>query len=403
MIYIFYFLAAVLIFFSWKSLRGGREYLNFFRRELAREKSSYRPFVSVIAPCRGLDRELEKNLEKLFEQDYPAYEVIFVVDDRRDEAVKVIEKLLDKDDGRARSKLVVAGPARDEGQKVHNLREAVLHAAAESEVFVFVDSDARPAREWLGHLVAPLADEQVGCATGYRWFISRRRNFASEMLSVWNASVASALGANTRSNFCWGGSMALRRATFEKIGMRERLKGTVSDDFAVTRAMKENSLAVYFVPQALTASFEDCTPAGLLEFTTRQMKITRVYAPHLWRASFIGSFLFNLVMLWAAAVVFLSPKFGFSFWFAALTVTAVSVFSIGKAHLRLKAVKLVLTAYRTELDRQTLPQLTLWALSPALFFYNSACALFSREILWRGIRYKLESPFRTSKLGPGDC
>ncbi len=150
---------------------------------------------------------------------------------------------------------------------------------------MFVDSDARPDKNWLKNLIAPLRDEKIGCATGYRWFISGKRNFASEMLSVWNASIASALGANRKSNFCWGGSMALRRETFDKIKMRERWKGTLSDDFAVTRTMKENGLAIYFVPQALTVSIEDCSFKRLLEFTTRQMKITRVYASNLWIAS----------------------------------------------------------------------------------------------------------------------
>jgi hypothetical protein len=41
MIYIFYTLAAVLVFFSYKSLRGGINYLDFFRRELAAPKSDF--------------------------------------------------------------------------------------------------------------------------------------------------------------------------------------------------------------------------------------------------------------------------------------------------------------------------------------------------------------------------
>ena len=168
-----------------------------------------------------------------------------------------------------------------------------------SEIFVFVDSDARPNENWLRNLIAPLRDEKIGCSTGYRWFISDKRNFASEMLSVWNASIASALGANRKTNFCWGGSMAMRRETFEKVKMRERWQGTLSDDFTVTRTMKEFGLPICFVPQALTASIENCSLKKLFEFTTRQMKITRVYAPNLWTASLIGSFLFNFVMIWA--------------------------------------------------------------------------------------------------------
>src|SRR5262245_49389483 len=94
MIFVFYLFAAVLVFLSWKSFRGGLEYLHFFKRELAAPPADFTPFVSVIAPCRGLDEDLEENLAALFHQKFPRYEVIFVVDSERDEAVPVIEKLI---------------------------------------------------------------------------------------------------------------------------------------------------------------------------------------------------------------------------------------------------------------------------------------------------------------------
>lgn len=412
MIFIYYIFAAVLVFLSFKSLRGGFAYLDFFKKELAETKPGFTPFVSIIAPCRGLDSDLKKNLNALVNQYYLSnYEVIFVVDSENDEAVPVIEEIISRKYSRSQgfpvpssipkytnnSKLVVAGKAENEGQKVHNLREAVLHVSDESKVFVFVDSDARPNQHWLTNLVAPLQDENIGCATGYRWFISGRRNFASELLSAWNASIASALGANVKSNFCWGGSMAMRRDIFEKIKMRERWQGTLSDDFAVTRAMKENDLPICFVPQALTASFENYSFGKLLEFTTRQMKITRVYATNLWIASFIGSFIFNLVMIWSIVLIGFFEIKSFGFWFALLTFISVSLFSIGKSHLRLKAVKLILKDHESELNKQNWSQNTLWLFAPAIFLYNSVCALISRKIVWRGIRYKLESPNQTSK------
>ena len=84
MIFVFYFFAAVLVFLSYKSFRGGIDYLNFFKRELAKPPSDFTPFVSIIAPCRGLDEDLEENLAALFRQKFPRYEVIFVVDSEKD-------------------------------------------------------------------------------------------------------------------------------------------------------------------------------------------------------------------------------------------------------------------------------------------------------------------------------
>lgn len=393
---IFYFFAAVLVFLSYKSFQGGIKYFKYFKSELDAAKPEYAPRVSIIAPCRGIDQDLEMNLSALMKQNFSDYEILFVVDDASDKAVKIIEKVSGKSAQNAG--LIVAGKAADCSQKVHNLREAIKYADDKSEIFVFIDSDARPDANWLKNLIAPLRDEKIGCSTGYRWFISKRRNFASELRLVWNASIASALGANRQTNFCWGGATAIRRETFEKLGILEKWHGVLSDDFTVTRAMKEAALPIYFVPQALTASVEDCYFVELLEFTTRQMKITRVYAPNLWIASFIGSFLFNLVFIWGIWILIFKGTDTFAFWFAACALTLVTVFSIGKAWLRWRAVRLVLVGYEKELEKQFWSQNTLWILTPALFLYNCICALLSRNIVWRGIKYKLISPERTSKL-----
>jgi len=394
MIFLYYFFAAVLVFLGYKSLRGGIEYLKFFESELAKPESKFTPFCSIIVPCRGLDQDLRENLAALFEQDFPEYEIVFVVDDKADEAVKIIKNVSRKDAKTA--KLIVAGKTVGSSQKIHNLRQAVLEVSEKSEAFVFVDSDARPDKDWLRNLVAPLQDETIGCATGYRWFVSQKNNFASQLRSVWNASIASALGANVKRNFCWGGSTAIRRDVFERLNLREKWQGNLSDDFTVTRAMNAASLPIYFVPQCLTATVEDCNARELLEFTTRQMKITRVYAAHLWKASLIGSFLFTTIFWTGIVLLFFVSDFHFWLTLAFLLV----IFALGflKAWLRLKAVRLVLTDYEKELNRQLLSHLTLWTVSPLVYFYNCVCALFSRKILWRGVEYNLKSATETEVL-----
>src|ERR1041385_4584153 len=169
MIFAFYILSVLLTYLSFRSFRGGIEYLRFVRSHLARPSSSYLPFVSIIAPCKGLDQGLEENLCSLLEQNYPKYEVIFVVDDPNDPAVAIIEQVSEK---YPRTKLVVADRAHESAQKIENLREAVLYLDEGSAVLVFVDSDARPASGWLRQLLSPLEDQETGAATGYRWFIS---------------------------------------------------------------------------------------------------------------------------------------------------------------------------------------------------------------------------------------
>jgi cellulose synthase/poly-beta-1,6-N-acetylglucosamine synthase-like glycosyltransferase len=215
------------------------------------------------------------------------------------------------------------------------------------------------------------------------------------MRAVWNASVASAMGPDERSNFCWGGSTSIRRNVFERVDMRRQWQGKISDDFALTSAVKDADLRVVFVPQAVTPSIGECGLRDLLEFTTRQLKITRVYAPHLWLTSFFGSGLFLSVMITAFLMVVLSRSNNAAVWISLLAMLLVAVFSIGKAWMRLNAVRLVLTGYDAELRRQYLSHIGLWPLAAALFFYNSLVASLSRRVTWRGIRYELKSPGET--------
>ncbi|MCA1613570.1 MAG: glycosyltransferase family 2 protein [Acidobacteria bacterium] len=293
--WLFYAPAALLLLQSLLSLRGGLRYLSYFRRETRATPAGFAPFATVFVPCRGLDENLRENLSALFDQDYPAYEIVFVSDSAADPALEVAGEVsaglaggADESGGGSRAvrrvRAVVAGAAAGEGQKVHNLRAAVREAGAASEVFVFSDTDARPRRDWLRSLVAPLADANVGAATGYRWYVAGGRGLASHLRSVWNASIASALGADGRRNFCWGGSTAIRRETFERLRARDAWRGTLSDDFALTRLLRRAALPVEFVPACLAATRGRCAWRELFEFTVRTLRVQRggrrLLAPH---------------------------------------------------------------------------------------------------------------------------
>lgn len=400
----FYILAGLVVLQSLASLRGGVRYLRFFRREVEAPRALYMPFASVFVPCRGMDQGLRLNLLALFRQHYPAYELVFVSDRVEDPGLDIARQLSRELEGEsvARTRFVVAGPATDSGQKVHNLRAALTAVDASSEVFVFVDTDARPRSDWLRALVAPLADEGAGAATGYRWFLPARGGLASQLRSVWNASIASALGPNAQSNFCWGGSTAVRRETFERLSMAERWRGTVSDDYALTRALQEAKLPIRFAPVCLTASVEDCTLPELFEFTTRQLKITRVYAPHLWAFVLVSNLLFVVVFFGGLALAAWRAAAGLSYVWPLVLVSVIFLLGLWKAFFRLRAVALVLEEHHERLRRGVWAHLTLWPLTAALFLYNATLAGLSRRIVWRGIGYALKSPTETEIIQPTD-
>lgn len=404
---IFYFFAAALIWLGLVSLRGGWAYLAYVRREMSRERSGFAPFASVVAPCRGMDQGLFENLCALYAQDYPAYEIIFVTDKDGDASLPVIEAARREAERasrerngletmrKVRARVVIAGQATKSGQKVHNLCAAVRAVDPMCRVLVFVDSDARPATGWLRSLVAPLVGEQIGATTGYRWFIPVQGGFSSHLRAVWNASIASALGARGDKNFCWGGSTAIRLETFRRINMLDEWRGALSDDFALMRALRRAGLSIHFVPQCLTPSHEDCNFRELLEFSTRQLKITRVYAPEFWRAVFAGSLIFALVFFGGIVLVIARAALGLSFVFPLTLLMVIFLLGAWKSFLRWRAVSLALAPHRAALRRGLAAHLLLWPLASALYLYNAICAAASRRIRWRGICYELKSPTET--------
>jgi ceramide glucosyltransferase len=384
LVFLYYFLAAVSCWIGVRSLLSGVRYARYVREETARPISDYQPFVSVIAPTRGFEQGFIDNVRPLLQQNYPRYEIRFVFDNSQDPSLPLVNDL--------GVQVVIAGPANGTGQKVHNLIVAAGKLDARTEVIVFVDTDARPTENWLRQLVAPLADENIGASTGYRWFVPERGGFASRLRGVWNASVASALGADMAKNFCWGGSTAIRRSTFERLNVVDHWRGTVSDDFTITRVLKEAKLPIHFTPSCLVASVGDCGWDELVEFTTRQIKITRVYAQRLWVALLLGSVLFAIAFFGGIVLLVERIVAGRSSWLVLAFLIAIFTLGAAKGFIRWRAVSVTLANYRSALRRDLAAHVFLWPFAQLLYLYNAIVAAFSRRITWRGITYNLRSP-----------
>lgn len=398
--FVFYLFAAIQIWLGLVSLRSGVRFVRYLQAESAKNPPDFTPFATVFVPCRGLDEGLKENIQAVFRQQYPAFEIVFVADRADDPALAIIREARRSFTGESgpTMRFVISGPATDSGQKVHNLRQAIAAADPQSEVLVFVDTDVRPQQFWLRSLVGPLQDPELGATTGYRWFVPVRGGVASHLRSVWNAAVASALGEQPEKNFCWGGSTAIRRQTFQAAKVPEYWRGAVSDDFALTRALRDKGLPIKFVPQCLTASFEDCTFAELFEFTTRQIRITRAYAPHLWKGILLGSILFALSFVGGMTLVIARALLGLSFATPLLLLLVILALGSMKSHIRLRAVSQVIPDSRMRSVGTTLAHLIFWPLASLLYLYNAVAAAVSRRITWRGITYELKSPTETVNL-----
>jgi ceramide glucosyltransferase len=389
---LFYLLAVSQILLGAYLIWQGVQWLGYVRRRLHSDPGFYSPRVAVLCPCKGMEPGLERNLVSLTEFDRQNYEIFFILASASDPARSTIERVAKN--SRAKAQVLIAGSPNGCSEKVNNLRVAVEQLPPEFEVMVFTDSDGRPGKSWLHHLVAPLADTRIGATTTMRWLIPNRSNFATALLAAWNAPIVAMLSEKGK-NFCWGGGTAIRRSLFEQAGVLDEWRNSASDDYSLTRALERTGRSIVFIPECLTLSYVETDFPGLLEFTNRQILITRVYAEKIWRPAAATHLLYCLTLLLGVALV-LSDLIEQrpAFHLVTLTFLPVLLSSIRGA-IRLIGVTEAVPGGRSLIMGQAWIYILLTVVVPFLYVANCVHSLLTRKIRWRGMVYELISPEQT--------
>jgi cellulose synthase/poly-beta-1,6-N-acetylglucosamine synthase-like glycosyltransferase len=389
---LFYFLAISQILLGFYLIGLGVQWLGYARRRMHTDPGFYSPKVAVLCPCRGIEAALERNLVSLTEFDYQNYEIFFLIASASDPAYNIVKRVVSS--SRAKAHVVITDKPDGCGEKVNNLRLGIMQLDGEFEVLTFVDSDGRPGKNWLHRMVAPLADSRIGATTTMRWLIPNRSNLATALLAAWNAPIVTMLSEKGK-NFCWGGGTAIRRSVFDQSGVVEEWQHSVSDDYSMTRALERANRSIVFLPECIVPSFVETDFAGLMEFTNRQVLITRVYAEKIW-AMGAGTHLLYCLSLVLGTLLTLSDFLATrpAFHLAALTFLPV-LLSMIRGALRAAGVSEVLPAYRSQIAGQAWIYVLLTVFIPFLYLANFISSLVTRKIRWRGITYELIAPGQT--------
>jgi ceramide glucosyltransferase len=202
------------------------------------------PPISILKPLHGADEGLQENLHSFFEQDYPAFELLFGVRAAGDPAVAIVERL------RARypavpSRLIVSGEPPYPNAKVYSLDRML--AAARHDLLVMADSDVRVTRGLLGAIAAEFQDETLGVATcPYRAVPGRSFWSTLEAVGLNTEFIAGVLTARMLAGmkFAIGPTIAARRAALEAIGGFDALKDYLAEDFVMGKLAAERGWGV---------------------------------------------------------------------------------------------------------------------------------------------------------------
>ncbi len=402
---LFIILAGFLLLQSLVALASGVRFYRYARRCRKPCASSHTPEVSVILPTKGVPPNFKEHLSRFLTQDYPAYRLFVAVADREDPAFRFLEDYRKENrenfsPGLLSLRTVIAEPSEIRGEKVNNSLAALAHVPETTEVLVFTDADALPEPDWLRCLVGPLEDSALTVSTGFRWYLPGP-SFVSQLRAAWDTSIATYMGDHNH-NFAWGGSMAIRRTEFERCNINAAWQRTVSDDYALTDAVRRAGGVIRFEPRCLLASHEDSSLGNFLRWTNRQIIITRVYAAHLWRMGLLACLNYCLTFLVGFLLIARSllerPMQGGAAGSVAGVLILIQLLGMAKGMIRQQVAAMKFPEKRGSLARYGSCYWRLAPLVPWVMAYNFITAGFTRRIEWSGVQYELRSPEEVAVL-----
>lgn len=246
-------------------------YSMLFFRSSSATLGIFQPKAAVILALRGSDPYLVANMSSVLDQDYPEFTLFIIVDSHHDAAWPEVRKVQALAPHRVAT-MVLQNPLASCSLKCSSLAEVIESLDASYQVVAFLDADAVPHRTWLRELVAPLADPSIGVTTGNRWYLPHSASWGTMVRYFWNAGAVVQVWLN---DIVWGGSMALRRETMDRVELVSSLRSSFVDDGAVVRQVRSAGLKTRFVPTVILPNREDITIPNFIAWSERQLVAAR--------------------------------------------------------------------------------------------------------------------------------
>jgi ceramide glucosyltransferase len=339
------------------------------RRQLGASRGPKRemPAVTVLKPLCGAETETYECLRSFCDQQYPAFEVIFGVADPNDPVIAIAQRLRREFPQRG-VQIIIDARQHGSSRKVSNLVNMMTYA--NHDYLVVSDSDVRVKPDYLGKVVAPLLEPDVGIVTCPYRGVSRGGLWSlleTMFINQWfMPSVRVAAIAGSRA-FAFGASIALRREVLSRIGGFMSIVDQLADDYRLgelTRGLGLRTVLSDVVVEIAVAerSFEE-----LVGHELRWLRTIRTLRPAGYSFSFV-TFTIPVALIAACLSRGAAP---------ALIMLAIAALARYLLHLQTRqsgatAAQLLIVPFRDMLS------LSLWAIS----FLN-------RRVRWRDDHFKV--------------
>ena len=257
------------------------------------------PAITVLKPLHGDEPLLEQALTTLCQQEHPAFQIVFGVQDPADTAIPVVERL------RVRFPaldiaLVIDPTCHGPNLKIGNLINML--PAARHDVLVIADSDLHVCPGYLNDLQTALGEPGVGLVTTLYTGLPAFRRLPAVLGATQithgflpGALLARAMGRRD----CLGATMCLRRETLARIGGLPALVDHLADDNVLGQRVRALGLDVRLADTVVATTVPEASLAALLRHELRWARTIRALVP--------GAFALSVLqypIFWATIAVF---------------------------------------------------------------------------------------------------
>jgi ceramide glucosyltransferase len=343
----------------------------FAQPPLAVPDKPFTPPVSCLKAVKGLDPGAYENFASFCRQDYPAYEILFCVDET-DPAVPVLNKLM-QDFPNVPIRLLFGPDHIAINDKVARLDR--LSKAARYDTWVLVDADVRVEPHYLRTVVAPMQNPKTGAVTCFysgasdTTFIEKLQeigmmcDFFPGILVAWLLDGV---------KFGFGQTIVTTRAGVEGFGGFRAIENRPADDLLTCRLVAEQGFNVELLNYVVHTTPDFRSMKDLWIKRRRWMTVMRNVRP--W--GHLG-LIFTFGLFWALVA------------FAARPTVAVAAIYLGGYFL----CRVLLTWL---VGIRGLKQQRLWSKMLLIPFWDATAFLiwlasFTRKtIRWRGVDYILQ-------------
>jgi len=267
-----------------------------------------RPGITVLRPMCGIEPKLEEALVSCFTLEYPHYQIVFGLQDPKDPALAVLERV------RARFPeidvtVVVDSTPHGQNRKVANLLNML--PSAKHEILVISDSDLHVPKDYLDSLVGELQKPDCGMVCSlYAGTVPEPGSLFQRLgaMQITHAFLPGVLMSRQMGRQdCLGSTVMITKETLARTGGLGALSDLLAEDNALGRKVRELGMDIRLSYAVAAATVPEATLQELWQHETRWTRTIRGLAPYALAASTLQYPLF-----WALLTIFCSGATGWS-------------------------------------------------------------------------------------------